>query len=100
MIYAVCPVCGYAIDIFKEDELKSPVREKRLKYLLSRDQVCPNCITTIGKCVRVDESEENIPIFKVNVEEGEKEQLKKFAREHGYVWITEYTLKHFRGEKK
>jgi len=99
MIYAVCPNCGYAIDIFKEEELKSPIREKRLKYLLSRDQVCPNCVTTIGKCQRVDASENEIPILKVQIKEEEKDPLIKFARERGYVIITDYTLKDFRGEK-
>lgn len=99
MIYAVCPNCGYAIDVFKEEELKSPIREKRLKYLLSRDQVCPNCITTIGRCQRVDASENEVPILKVEVGEGERENLLKFAREHGYILVTEFTLKEFRGEK-
>ncbi|MEM0077613.1 MAG: hypothetical protein QW745_01695 [Thermoplasmata archaeon] len=99
MIYAVCPNCGYAIDVFKEEELKSPIREKRLKYLLSRDQVCPNCITTIGKCKRIDANESEIPILNVEISENERENLLKFAKERGYVIITEYTVKDFRGEK-
>ncbi len=99
MIYAVCPNCGYAIDVFREDELKSPIREKRLKYLLSRDQVCPNCITTIGRCQRVDAQENEIPIIKVDVKEEEREGIIRFAKEHGYVLVTDYTLREYRGEK-
>ena len=99
MIYAVCPNCGYAIDVFREEELKSPIREKRLKYLLSRDQVCPNCITTIGRCQRVDAQENEIPIIKVDVKEEEREGIIRFAKEHGYVLVTDYTLREYRGEK-
>lgn len=99
MIYVVCPNCGYAIDVFKEEELKSPIREKRLKYLLTRDQVCPNCITTIGKCQRVDASENEIPIIKASINEEDKEKILKFAKDHGYIVVTDYTLKEFRGEK-
>ncbi|HEU13048.1 MAG: hypothetical protein ACP5G5_06665 [Thermoplasmata archaeon] len=99
MIYAVCPNCGYAIDVFREEELKSPIREKRLKYLLSRDQVCPNCITTIGRCQRVDAQENEIPIIKADVKEEEREGIIRFAKEHGYVLVTDYTLREYRGEK-
>ncbi|MGC8497173.1 MAG: hypothetical protein ACP5NL_04145 [Thermoplasmata archaeon] len=97
MIYVACPVCGFTIDSFSEEDLKSPVREKRLKYLMTRDQVCPNCLTTVGKCQRVEAKEEEIPIFKVNVEESEKDKIIIFSKEHGYSVVTDFTIKQYKG---
>lgn len=96
MIYVACPVCGFTIDLFSEEELKSPVREKRLRYLMTRDQVCPNCLTTIGKCQRIEAREEEVPLFKVAVDEAEKEKIKNFAREHGYSTVTDFTVKQYK----
>jgi uncharacterized Zn finger protein (UPF0148 family) len=96
MIYVACPVCGFTIDLFSEEDLKSQVKEKRLRYLMTRDQVCPNCLTTIGKCQRIEAKEEEIPIFKVNVEESEKEKIINFSREHGYSVVTEFTIKQYK----
>lgn len=92
MIYLTCIICGYAIDIMQDDEVNNPVRAKRLKYLTTRDQICPNCVNTIGKCERVDSPEENIPILRVDVADDTKTGLIKFCRDNGYVVATKYTL--------
>ncbi len=99
MIYLTCPVCGYAIDIMADDEVNIPVRAKRLKYLTTRDQVCPNCVNTIGRCEKVEAKEEDTPILRVEVQDSEKENFVKFCRDGGYAVATEYTMNHFKEEK-
>lgn len=93
-------MCGYSIDIFTEEEAQSPVRSKRMKYLTTRDQVCPNCINTIGKCERIDAGEDEIPVMRVEVDEGEKAAFREYCREKGYAAATKYTLDEFRRGKK
>lgn len=100
VIYLVCPICGYSIDVFTEAEATSPVRAKRLKYLTTRDQVCPNCVNTIAKCERIDAEENEIPIIRTQVADGLKSDLIKFCREKGYAVATDYALSDFRGDKK
>ena len=97
MIYMVCPVCGYSIDIFTEEESTGPARSKRMKYLMTRDQVCPNCINTIGKCERVDAEEDNIPVIRVEVAGGLKQKFIEFCRKNGYAVGSKYALDHFGG---
>ncbi|MEM0073338.1 MAG: hypothetical protein QW078_00660 [Thermoplasmatales archaeon] len=100
MIYLVCPICGYAIDIFTEEEASNPVRSKRMKYLMTRDQVCPNCINAIPKCEKIEAAENNIPILRVNIDKAESEQFSRYLKEKGYVIGTEFALNEFRGGKK
>lgn len=95
MIYTICSNCGFIIDIFSKEET-SPVREKRLKYLLTRDQICPNCLLAISKCQKVEAEENDIPSFVVDVEEPIKEAVKKFSKEHGYAVVTQYTIDQFK----
>jgi hypothetical protein len=95
MIYAACSSCGFIIDEFGKDD-KAPVREKRLKYLLTRDQVCPNCLVSISKCQRVEGEENEIPVFAVSVEESAREAVRTFSKAHGYGVVTEYTLDQFK----
>ena len=89
-------MCGYSIDIFTEEEAQSPVRAKRMKYLTTRDQVCPNCINTIGRCERVDAAEDEIPVMRAEVNEDEKSSFGEYCREKGYAVGTNYALKEFR----
>jgi hypothetical protein len=98
--YAICPNCGFAIDIFTEADLKSPVREKRLKYLLTRDQTCSNCVMTIAKCEEVVAEESEVPLFRVTVPEAERSSLSEFAKEKQYIVVTDYTLSHFKGKNQ
>lgn len=99
VIYLVCPICGYSIDVFTEAEATSPVRSKRLKYLTTRDQVCPNCVNTIAKCERIDAEESEIPIIRTQVPDGLKNGLIEFCRSKGYAVATDYALSDFRGDK-
>lgn len=99
MIYLICPMCGYAIDIMTEEEANIPVKAKRLKYLTTRDQVCPNCVNTIGKCERVEAEEKDTPILRVDVQEAEKADFVKFCRDHGYPVATKYTMTQFKEVK-
>jgi hypothetical protein len=99
MICAVCSNCGYSIDVFEEDKL-SPVREKRLKYLLTRDQVCPNCLMSISRCERIEAEESDLPLFKIDVDEAQRAALKDFGKKRGYGAVTEYALKEFKVGKK
>lgn len=100
MIYLTCPVCGYAIDIMRDDEINNPVKAKRLKYLTTRDQVCPNCVNTIGRCERIEAKEEEIPIMRVKVPEQENGKFIEFCRKTGYAVATNYALNHLRGVKQ
>ena len=97
MIYLTCPVCGYSIDIMKDEEVSNPVKAKRLKYLTTRDQVCPNCVNTIGRCERIDADEGSIPILRVDVQQQDKGKFMEFCRKSGYAVGTAYALDHFRG---
>ncbi len=99
MIYLTCPVCGYAIDIMRDEEINNPVKAKRLKYLTTRDQVCPNCVNTIGKCERIEAKENEIPVMRVEVHEAEKDKFVDFCRKSGYAVGTAYALNHFREVK-
>lgn len=99
MIYLICPMCGYAIDIMSEEEANSPVKAKRLKYLTTRDQVCPNCVNTIGKCEKVEADEKDIPIIRVEVQDSEKDDFIKFCRDNGYTVGTQYTMTQFKEVK-
>lgn len=90
-------MCGYSIDIIKEEELQNPVRAKRLRYLTTRDQVCPNCINTIAKCEKVETEEEGIPVIRVAVDEGNKAKLIDFCRKNGYAVATDYALNESKG---
>lgn len=92
-------MCGYSIDIIREEELENPVRAKRLRYLTTRDQVCPNCINTIAKCEKVEAKEDDIPVIRASVDEGSKEKLVDFCRKNGYAVATEYTLNELRVRK-
>jgi hypothetical protein len=98
--YAICPNCGFGIDVFTEMDLKSPVREKRLKYLLTRDQTCPNCIMTFSKCEEITADEGAVPILRAAVPDGDKARVRDFAREKQYVVVTDYTLSRFKEEGK
>jgi uncharacterized Zn finger protein (UPF0148 family) len=100
MIYLVCPICGYAIDVFTEEEAQNPVRSKRMKYLMTRDQVCPNCINAIPKCEKIESDEKDIPVIRVDVTGEEKERFSEFLKNKGYVVGTKYALEEFRGGKK
>ncbi len=99
LIYLICPICGYSIDIFKEEEATDPVRSKRMKYLLTRDQICPNCINTIAKCEKIQEPDEKIPILRVKPNESETEKFIGYLRTKGYAVGTSYALQEFRGGK-
>ncbi|MEM0141217.1 MAG: hypothetical protein QXN66_04175 [Thermoplasmatales archaeon] len=100
MIYLVCPICGYAIDIFTEEEASNPVRSKRMKYLLTRDQICPNCINVIPKCEKIEANESEIPIIKVELGQDEQNQFSQYLKNKGYVVGTKFALDEFRGGKK
>jgi hypothetical protein len=95
MIYAACSSCGFIIDEFGKDDI-APIREKRLRYLLTRDQVCPNCLVSISKCQKVEGEGDEIPVFSVNVDESAKEAVREFSKSHGYGVVTEYTLDQFK----
>lgn len=95
MIYLACTKCGYSIDIVAEEEAQSPIRAKRIKYLTTRGQVCPNCLNTINKCEKIEAAEEDIPIIRANVKETEKEKFQKYCRDNGYAVGTEYALQEF-----
>ena len=96
MIYATCGNCGFTIDIFTAEDATNTVREKRLKYLMTRDQICPNCLVAIYHCQKVEAEESAIPILNVAVGDDEKEKVRAFAKERGYATVTEYTLNHYR----
>lgn len=89
-------MCGYAIDIMQESEIESPVKAKRLKYLTTRDQVCPNCVNTIGKCEKIEAKEEDTPLLRVTIDEQEKPKFVEYCRSHGYPVATAYTLTQFK----
>lgn len=97
MIYIACPMCGYTIDIFSEEDLKSPVRAKRMRYLTTRDQICPNCVNAIGRCEKIDQPEDKIPLLRVTTDDSVKTGLLDFCRKKGYAVATAYALKHFQG---
>lgn len=97
MIYIACPMCGYTIDIFSEEDLKSPVRAKRLRYLTSRDQVCPNCVNAIGRCEKIEAPEQDIPLVRVSADDNVRKGLLEFCRRKGYAVVTSYALRHFQG---
>lgn len=96
MIYLICPKCGFSIDIFKDDEVNIPVRAKRMKYLATRDQVCPNCINTIGRCEKIESPEEGVPLLRVEIEEEGKDKFIEYCRKNGYAVCTSYTLERFK----
>lgn len=98
MIYLICPKCGYSIDILKDEEVNNPVRAKRMKYLTTRDQVCPNCVNTIGKCEKIESPEDQIPLPRVEINEG-REKFIEYCRKNGYAVCTDYALERFRGDK-
>lgn len=95
--YAICRNCGFGIEHFTEADLKNPVREKRLKYLLTRDQTCPNCVMTIPKCDEITAEEADLPIFRAEVPEGERAAVLAFAQEKQYIVVTAYTVAHSQG---
>lgn len=99
MIYLACTMCGYSIDIMTESEAENPIRAKRIKYLTTRGQVCPNCLNTINKCEKIEASEEEIPVLRIEVDEKEKEKFAEFCRNEGYSVGTEYALQEFRKVK-
>lgn len=99
MIYIACPLCGYTIDIFSDEDMKSPVRSKRLLYLTTRDQVCPNCVNAIGRCEKIVATDHDIPIIRVTVDDEVKKGLTEFCRKEGYAVATGYALEHFRERK-
>ena len=96
MIYATCINCGFVIDIFANEELANLVREKRLKYLTTRDQICPNCLVAIAKCEKVEADENDIPILRTTIGDTDKDQLRAFAKEHGYSVVTDFTVNQFK----
>lgn len=98
MIYTVCGTCGYVIDIFGKEDEANPIRGKRLKYLLTRDQICPNCLVAIAHCQRVEAEEGAIPIFNVDMDMGadEKEKVRAFAKERGYALVTEFAINQYK----
>lgn len=95
MIYLVCTKCGFSIDIIEEGGENNPVRAKRIKYLTTRGQVCPNCLNTIGKCERIDAGEDDIPIMRVDLKDPDREKFVEFCRANGYAVGTEYALREF-----
>lgn len=95
MIYLTCPRCGYIIDKLTEQEANDPVRSRRLKYLTTRDQICPNCVSTIARCERIDAREDEIPIMRIEVNSEKLDAFKKFCREKGYAVATEYAYREF-----
>ncbi len=99
MIYIACPLCGYTIDIFSEEDLKSPVRAKRMRYLSTRDQVCPNCVNAIGRCEKIEAAEQDIPLLRVTADDDVKRGLVEFCRKKGYAVATGYALEHFKEGK-
>lgn len=96
MIYATCANCGYIIDLFGKEDEASPVRGKRLKYLVTRDQICPNCLISIAHCQKVEAEESAIPILNLPAVTEDKEKLRAFAKEHGYAVVTEYTVNQYK----
>ncbi len=99
MIYATCPKCGFIIDSFSETDLKKTIRANRLKYLTTRDQICPNCVNTISKCKVIDIKDGELPIFSVDVDGEDRTKIAEFAKKNGYAEVTDYTLKAFKGGK-
>lgn len=99
MIYLICPKCGYSIDILKDEEVNNPVRAKRMKYLTTRDQVCPNCVNTIGKCEKIESPEEGIPLLRVQINGEKKEKFIEYCRKNGYAVCTDYTLERYKEAK-
>jgi formate-dependent phosphoribosylglycinamide formyltransferase (GAR transformylase) len=98
--YAICPNCGFGIDVFTEADLKNLVREKRLKYLITRDQTCPNCIMTFSKCEEITADESAVPIVRATIQDSDKARVREFAKERQYVVVTDYTLSKFKEEVK
>jgi hypothetical protein len=92
MIYLVCPICGYSIDIMADEEVNNIVRAKRLKYLTTRDQVCPNCVNTIGKCEKIEAKESEIPVIRVVLDENQRSYFTDYCRKNGYAVGTGYAL--------
>ncbi|MGC8608837.1 MAG: hypothetical protein ACP5UV_03075 [Thermoplasmata archaeon] len=99
MIYATCPKCGYIIDVFSENDLKKSIRANRLKYLTTRDQICPNCVNTISKCKTLELNDSDLPIFSANTDGEDKSKIAEFARKSGYAEVTDYTIKAYKGGK-
>ncbi len=80
--------------------MSNPVRVKRLKYLTTRDQVCPNCVKSIGKCQDYDISDSDVPVIKARIDDIDEGKIKEFCKNNGYLVVTEYTIKHFKGDVK
>lgn len=96
MIYLVCTVCGYSIDIVSDDEANSPIRIKRIKYLSTRGQVCPNCLNTINRCEKIEAPEDQIPVMRAEIEEKDRSGFVEFCRSNGYAVGTEYAFNEYR----
>ncbi len=96
MIYLFCPKCGFAIEAIADTEAANPIRQKRIHYLITRDQVCPNCLNTIGHCEQVTLDENCVPQLKVVVDDAQKKPFSEYLRSKGYVYGTDYALAEFR----
>lgn len=88
-------MCGYSIDIISEEEAANPIRAKRIKYLTTRGQVCPNCLNTVNKCEKIEAPEEDIPVIRIDIGEGEKAKFIEFCRNAGYAAGTKFALQEF-----
>lgn len=88
-------MCGYSIDIISEEEAVNPIRAKRIKYLTTRGQVCPNCLNTVNKCEKIEAPEEEIPVIRIEIGDEEKAKFAGFCREAGYAVGTKYALQEF-----
>ena len=55
VIKLVCPRCGFAIEVFSEDDLNEPRKKKRYEALLKRQTLCVNCNTMILRLKEVRE---------------------------------------------
>lgn len=95
----VCPYCGFLIEEYTTEQLQNDVRkQKRHKYLMSKQTLCPACLTQAARLkeLRVEGDEpqwaDDAQQALLDTPPATRDAVAAFARAEGYPLITAKTV--------
>jgi hypothetical protein len=98
-IKLVCPHCGFLIEEYSAEQLQTDVRkQKRHKYLMSKQTLCPACLTQAARLkeLHVDNDEpqwtDEARQALLDAPPETRDAVADFARAEGYPLITAVTV--------
>lgn len=101
-----CPHCGFLIEEYTAEQLQNDVRkQKRHKYLMSKQTLCPACLTQAARLKELT-VENDEPQWADEATQAllgtpaERDAVAAFARAEGYPLITSKTVEKAREKTK